>query len=50
MPLLSCDYQQIGCRCRDRHCPRCQGMATAKWTQRQQENLLSCAYFHLIFM
>ena len=43
------ESQQIGCSCRDRHCPRCQGMATAKWTQRQQENLLSCGYFHLVF-
>nr|WP_239462895.1 transposase zinc-binding domain-containing protein [Pseudoalteromonas fuliginea] len=43
------EVQQIGCSCRDRHCPRCQGMATAKWVQRQQEDLLSCRYFHLVF-
>ena len=43
------EVQQIGCSCRDRHCPRCQGMAMAKWVQRQQEDLLSCRYFHLVF-
>ncbi|NNG44628.1 IS91 family transposase, partial [Pseudoalteromonas sp. NEC-BIFX-2020_002] len=43
------EVQQIGCSCRDRHCPRCQGMATAKWVQRQQEDLLPCRYFHLVF-
>ena len=43
------ESQQIGCSCRDRHCPRCQGMATAKWAQKQQDNLLPCRYFHLVF-
>lgn len=43
------DLQQMGCSCRDRHCPRCQGMATAKWVEKQQESLLSCRYFHLVF-
>ncbi|KYL36122.1 MULTISPECIES: transposase [Pseudoalteromonas] len=43
------ESQKIGCSCRDRHCPRCQGMATAKWVQRQQEDLLPCRYFHLVF-
>lgn len=43
------ESQQIGCSCRDRHCPRCQGMATAKWTAKQQDNLLTCGYFHLVF-
>lgn len=43
------ESQQIGCSCRDRHCPRCQGIATATWIQKQQENLLSCRYFHLVF-
>ncbi|WP_029215831.1 IS91 family transposase [Pseudoalteromonas maricaloris] len=44
-----CESQQIGCSCRDRHCPRCQGMATTRWIQKQQENLLPCRYFHLVF-
>ena len=43
------ETQQIGCSCRDRHCPRCQGMATAKWAEKQQSRLLSCRYFHLVF-
>nr|WP_286268886.1 IS91 family transposase [Thalassotalea hakodatensis] len=43
------ESQQLGCSCRDRHCPRCGGIATATWIQKQQENLLSCRYFHLVF-
>lgn len=43
------ESQQLGCSCRDRHCPRCQGMATAKWAAKQQDNLLPCRYFHLVF-
>jgi hypothetical protein len=43
------ESQQIGCSCRDRHCPRCQGVATEKWAAKQQENLLPCGYFHLVF-
>lgn len=43
------EVKQVGCSCRDRHCPRCQSMATAKWAKKQQENLLPCRYFHLVF-
>ena len=43
------ELKHIGCSCRDRHCPRCQSMATANWVKKQQENLLPCRYFHLVF-
>lgn len=43
------ESQQMGCSCRDRHCPRCQGLASAKWIAKEQESLLSCRYFHLVF-
>lgn len=35
--------------CRDRHCPQCQGRATRRWTERQQDQLLPVAYFHVVF-
>ncbi|WP_046005996.1 IS91 family transposase [Pseudoalteromonas rubra] len=41
--------QEIGCSCRDRHCPRCQGLATKIWAEKQQGNLLPCNYFHVVF-
>ncbi|MFO6425508.1 transposase [Motilimonas sp. KMU-193] len=51
--LWECDHckdiRQVGCSCRDRHCPRCQGMATQAWVDKQQAQLLSCRYFHLVF-
>ena len=43
------EVKQVGCSCRDRHCPRCQSMATAQWAQKQQARLLPCRYFHLVF-
>nr|WP_143872789.1 IS91 family transposase [Catenovulum sediminis] len=45
-----CGHQtEIGCSCRDRHCPRCQGTTTEDWVDKQSENLLPCSYFHLVF-
>lgn len=45
-----CGHQtQIGCSCRDRHCPRCQGQTTETWVEKQSESLLPCSYFHLVF-
>ena len=35
--------------CRDRHCPQCQQRASAAWSEKQQRNLLSATYFHLVF-
>ncbi len=35
--------------CRNRHCPKCQSMAKAKWLKKQTSELLPTGYFHLIF-
>jgi hypothetical protein len=35
--------------CRNRHCPKCQGLAREKWIISQKENLLSTNYFHVVF-
>jgi hypothetical protein len=35
--------------CRNRHCPKCQGRARAKWLAAQQALLLPVPYFHLVF-
>lgn len=35
--------------CHQRICPQCQGLATARWLERQRARLLNCAHHHLIF-
>jgi hypothetical protein len=35
--------------CRNRHCPKCQGSARAKWLKAEQALLLPVPYFHLVF-
>src|SRR6266700_1909944 len=35
--------------CRDRHCPKCQSLARAKWLEKRQAELLPCEYFHVVF-
>jgi hypothetical protein len=35
--------------CRDRHCPKCQGLARAKWLADRQAELLPVPYFHVVF-
>ena len=35
--------------CRDRHCPKCQGLARAEWLEVRQAELLPVPYFHLVF-
>jgi len=35
--------------CRDRHCPLCQGAARARWVAQRMQELLPCAYFHVVF-
>ena len=34
---------------RNRHCPKCQSLARAKWIQRRQTELIDCEYFHVVF-
>jgi hypothetical protein len=35
--------------CRDRHCPKCQGLARAQWLAARQADLLPVPYFHIVF-
>ena len=35
--------------CRNRHCPKCQGLARAQWLAARQAELLPVPYFHVVF-
>jgi hypothetical protein len=35
--------------CRNRHCPKCQGMARADWLAARRADLLPVPYFHVVF-
>jgi Putative transposase/Transposase zinc-binding domain len=35
--------------CRNRHCPKCQGVARAAWLDARKAELLPAPYFHLVF-
>jgi hypothetical protein len=35
--------------CRNRHCPKCQGLARAEWLADRQAELLPTQYFHVVF-
>ena len=35
--------------CRNRHCPKCQGLARAAWLADRQSELLPVPYFHVVF-
>jgi predicted Zn-ribbon and HTH transcriptional regulator len=35
--------------CRNRHCPKCQGLARAEWLEDRQAELLPTQYFHVVF-
>ena len=43
--LLRCAYNS----CRNRHCPKCQGLARAQWLAERQAELLPVPYFHVVF-
>ena len=45
-----CGYQAISYNsCRDRHCPKCQGLARVRWQEARAADLLPVPYFHLVF-
>lgn len=45
-----CGHREVSYRsCRDRHCPKCQGAATAAWLDARASDLLDVQYFHLVF-
>jgi hypothetical protein len=35
--------------CRNRHCPKCQALARARWLEQQAEHLLPVEYHHVVF-
>jgi Putative transposase/Transposase zinc-binding domain len=35
--------------CRNRHCPKCQALQSARWVARRQARLLPVHYFHVVF-
>ena len=45
-----CGHQRIAYdSCRNRNCPKCQGLARAKWLADRQAELLDVPYFHVVF-
>ena len=45
-----CGQQRIAYNsCRNRHCPKCQGVAARRWLENRQADLLPVPYFHVVF-
>ena len=45
-----CGHQRIAYNsCRNRNCPKCQGLARAQWLADRQAELLNVPYFHVVF-
>src|SRR5215472_15907140 len=46
----ACGHQRIAYdSCRNRNCPKCQGLARAQWISDRQAELLEVPYFHVVF-
>lgn len=49
-PCEACGHEDISYNsCRNRHCPKCQGLDEARWVEAQQGDLLPVQYFHIVF-
>jgi hypothetical protein len=47
---LDCGHERIAYNsCRNRHCPKCQALARARWLEQQAGHLLPVAYHHVVF-
>ncbi len=47
---LGCGHQATSYNsCRNRHCPKCQGNARARWLAARSAELLPVPYFHVVF-
>jgi hypothetical protein len=45
-----CSYTRISYNsCRNRHCPKCQSLARARWVEARKAELLPVEYFHVVF-
>lgn len=51
--IQECDHCGISAprynSCRNRHCPKCQSLAKAKWLAAKENELLPVEYFHVVF-
>jgi hypothetical protein len=46
----SCGHTRISYNsCRNRHCPKCQGLSRIKWIDKLSSSLLPIRYFHVVF-
>jgi hypothetical protein len=46
----SCGFERNAYNsCRNRHCPKCQSLAKAKWLEKRNAELLPVRYFHNVF-
>jgi putative transposase/transposase-like zinc-binding protein len=47
---LDCGHERIAYNsCRNRHCPKCQALARARWLERESAYLLPVEYHHVVF-
>jgi hypothetical protein len=47
---LDCGHERSAYNsCRNRHCPKCQALARARWLDQQAQHLLPVAYHHVVF-
>ena len=45
-----CNFTRVSYNsCRNRHCPKCQCLARAKWLEQRKAELLPVEYFHVVF-
>jgi hypothetical protein len=45
-----CGHERVAYNsCRNRNCPKCQGLARAQWLEDRQAELLNVPYFHVVF-
>jgi Putative transposase/Transposase zinc-binding domain len=50
LECAECGYQEVSYNsCGNRHCPKCQGTAAARWLETQAADLLDTPYFHVVF-
>jgi hypothetical protein len=46
----ACGHREISYNsCRNRHCPKCQALARARWLEQRAAELLPIPYFHVVF-
>ena len=46
----SCGHVRVSYNsCRNRHCPKCQGLAKEQWLRERDRDFLEVGYFHVVF-